>query len=82
MTGIRLDASVQEICVTGQTVFVVEDTLAACFDTPLTAATLDLIRERSPRRVVLCEGAFQGDESLRQNTLFNLRSAGTEVRIL
>jgi adenine-specific DNA-methyltransferase len=81
-TGIGLDASVQQIQVEAQTVFFVGDLLAACFDTPLTSATLDLIRSRAPRRVVLCEGAFLGDESGRQNTLFNLRNAGTEVRIL
>jgi len=81
-SGVGLDAAVEKREVAGQALYVVQDRLVACFEAPLRDRTLEAIRELSPRRLVLAEGAFEGDESTRQNALFNFRGAGTEVRIL
>jgi len=76
-----LDSSIASLQVEDQTLWRVADSLVACFDTPLAQATLAAIREISPDRLVLSEGAFAGDESARQNAIFNLRADGIEVRL-
>ncbi len=80
--AIGLDAPLTSRAIADQRLWVVDSALVACFDTPLKPATMAAIREISPDRLVLAEGAFAGDESARQNALFNLRGEGIEVRVV